>query len=83
MKNYIIFLGSFFMLFLVIQLLSGLFLTATFKPDLSQALNSVTNVPEEVEFGSFSSISLYIIAMLSAIVAYFVPKLITKFKSNI
>ncbi|MDX8364573.1 hypothetical protein [Cytobacillus sp. IB215665] len=80
MKNYLVFIGSFIILFLLLQLLSGAFLTTTFILDYSQATYNTENISEVVEFGNSSSILFYIIVILSATMAYFVPKVMTKFK---
>ncbi|WP_129707484.1 hypothetical protein [Priestia megaterium] len=42
MKNYVVFIGSFIVLLFAFQIVSGLFLTLTYVPDLSQPLSNST-----------------------------------------
>ncbi|GAB3053746.1 hypothetical protein [Virgibacillus ainsalahensis] len=84
MKKYIIFAISFILLFSLFQVLSGMFLTLTYTPDISEAWNRSADLSQEVVIkGSGSSFLLTLsIAFLSATIAYFIPKKITKNNSN-
>lgn len=76
MKKYLIFAISFILLFLLFQILSGLFLTIAYTPDIEEAWNMSADAPQKVVIkGSRSPflITLFI-AFLSASIAYFIPK---------
>ena len=70
MKKYAVFLISFVLLYIVLQLLSGLVLTALYNPSLS-LYNS--NLSQEVAFGQNSIFSL-LLTLLVATLAYFVSQ---------
>ncbi|BDG47434.1 MULTISPECIES: hypothetical protein [Parageobacillus] len=76
MKKYMIFLVSFVLLFSLTQMLSGILLTATYNPDLSETRNISANLPQEVVFGESSAVPTLILAVLSATIAYFIPKIL-------
>lgn len=78
MKKHIIFLVFFILLFSLVtlsaQLVSGLFLTSTYIPDLNEAWKSSEILPKEVEIYSVGRSVLFnlISVTLSAIVAYLI-----------
>lgn len=74
MKKYIIFAIRFILLFSLFQVLSGLFLTLTYAPDITDAWDSSTKLPQEVTFGKTFSLHTLIFAVFSATIAYFIPK---------
>ncbi|ASK61605.1 hypothetical protein CFK37_05200 [Virgibacillus phasianinus] len=75
MKKYIIFAISFILLFSLFQVLSGMLLTFTYTPDISEAWNLSANSQETIIKSSHSSFLLTLfIAFLSATIAYFIPK---------
>ncbi|MDT8862596.1 hypothetical protein N0O92_20560 [Alkalihalobacillus sp. MEB130] len=70
MKRYIVFIVSFVLLYIVVQILSGWVLTAFYTPDLPLTNN---NVSQEIGFGQTSIIPL--LATLSiATLAYFMSQ---------
>lgn len=84
MKRYVVFIGSFLVLYVVAQLLSGLILTALYPPDLSFVNGHVRS---EVEFGQFSMLSL-LLTIVVATLAYFslkkyLPQMINNVSSKI
>jgi len=81
MKKYIIFLVNFILLFSLTQILSGMLLTATYTPDISEAWKMSTNLPQEVVFVKSSTIPILIITVLSASLAYLIPNLMKKWPS--
>lgn len=84
MKKYIIFAISFILLFSLFQVLSGMILTFMYTPDITEAWNTSANLPQEVDIGSNSNFLLTLfIAFLSATIAYFIPKKITKSSNSI
>ena len=79
MKKYIIFAVGFLVLFSLFQVLSGMlgFLyTAVYTPNVEEAwIRSGSSSQEVIMRGSHSSfLPTLIIAILSALIAYFVPK---------
>jgi len=66
LKKYLVFILSFGLLYVVVQLLSGWILTTLYTPDLS--MNN--NVGQEVEFGR-TSIIPFLATLLVATLAYF------------
>lgn len=84
MKKYLMFILSFMLLFslvtLSIQLLSGIILTSTYTPDVSEAWNASAILPQEIEIISSGSPFLFrlLSVFLSATVAYFISQKFTK-----
>ncbi|MFD1361302.1 hypothetical protein [Lentibacillus salinarum] len=80
MKKYMMFAISFIVLFLLFQVLSGLFLTLLYTPDIQEAWNSSASLSQETVIKSSRSPFLltFILAFLSATIAYFIPKKMTK-----
>lgn len=83
MKRYIVFAISFILLFSLFNILSGVILTAMYTPDIEEAWNSVDTgvVIESTHNNPF--IFTLIIALLSATIAYFIPKKLIKNNNNI
>lgn len=88
MKKIIVFTVSFVFLFSLLvfsaELLSGLFHTSRYTPDVSAAWNASTSLPQKVEmFGSGSPFSLtLLIALLSAIIAYLTVQKLPQHNQN-
>lgn len=80
MKKYLIFAVSFMLLFLVLQVLSGMLLTFTYTPDVEEAWKASTNLSQEVMIKSSHSPLLLttVIAFLSASIAYFISGKVIK-----
>ncbi|PAV28647.1 hypothetical protein CIL05_15245 [Virgibacillus profundi] len=76
MKKYIIFAVSFIFIFSLFQILSGIILTYTYTPDITEAWNMSANLSQEtVMISNHNSFLLtLLIAFLSATAAYFIPK---------
>ncbi|WP_456274561.1 2'-5' RNA ligase family protein [Bacillus sp. AK031] len=74
MKKTIVFIVSFFIVYTAVQLISGMFLTLTYTPDIEKLWqgSSITSVEQS------SSFSLYIILFLSAGIAFLITKLYSK-----
>jgi quinol-cytochrome oxidoreductase complex cytochrome b subunit len=70
LKKYIVFILSFVLLYIVIQIISGWLLTALYTPDLTSINNSVS---QEVVFGQTSTIPL-MATLLVATLAYFLSQ---------
>ena len=79
LKKYIIFAISFILLFSIFQVLSGMFLTLMYTPNVEEAWNMSGSLSKEVVItSSYSSfLPTLLIAFLSATIAYFIPKKIT------
>lgn len=84
MKKHIVFLVGFILLsslfILLVQVFSGIFLTAIYTPDIGEAWKASATLPREVEFFSSGPSFLFTILSitLSAIVAYFISHKFTK-----
>ncbi|MDQ0273909.1 hypothetical protein [Cytobacillus purgationiresistens] len=74
MKNYVVFIISFSLLYLAVNILSGWFLTAFYTPNLSLVNN---NVSQEVVFGQAKTIPFIIILLVASIAYYFSRKIFT------
>ena len=70
MKKLIIYLLTFAVAFVVLQVLCGLFLTLVYTPDISSAWYMQATAPSTTIFGISVSISSFIIAMISAAIAF-------------
>jgi len=62
LKNYLVFIVSFILLYTVFQLLSGVILTAFYTPDFSVIEG---NLSQEVAFGETHSIPLLVILVIA------------------
>lgn len=84
MRKHIVFLVGFILLsslfILSIQVLSGIFLTSIYTPDIGDAWKESATLPQEIEvFSSGRSFLFTILSVtLSAIVAYFISDKFTK-----
>lgn len=88
MKKYIVFAVSFILLFslfiLSAQVLSGMFLTPTYVPDINEAWNASAVLPQQTEiFSSSNPFSLtLLLALLSSTFAYFISQKFPKHVHN-
>lgn len=82
MKKSIIFAISFILLFSLFQVLYGMFLTFKYTPDTAEAWNLSANLPQEIIIKSSHSTSFLTLffVFISAAIAYFIQKRITKFR---
>ncbi|MGE7767425.1 hypothetical protein [Peribacillus sp. NPDC096540] len=78
MKKYLIFIISFLLLFTLLQISTGLFLTAIYTPDFSESLGMGNTLSKEVVFVQNSQMPTLIIAVLSATLAYFILNKVVK-----
>jgi len=84
MKKFIIFVSSFILLFSLLifsaNLLSGIFLTSDYVPNVNEAWNSSATLPQKIEMFSVNiPFSLHLlIALLSATAAYFISQKFAK-----
>lgn len=85
MKKYIIFSISFIAAFTLLQVVSGIFITVTYMPDMEVARNMGTFLSQETFIvGSDSSLLPAIfIAFLSASIAYIIPNKFTSATNNV
>lgn len=74
MKKYLLFAGSFILAYIVLQIVSGLLLTAFYPPEIP---SEATGLHSQVEFGNTSSIPL-IISVLSLGIAFGVTRFFGK-----
>lgn len=75
MKRYLVFSMSFILLFMVFQVLFGVFLTFFYTPDLTSAWNQVEHLPSSVVIKGNSSLFPFLFAFLAATAAYFTPRI--------
>lgn len=84
MKKHVVFLSIFLLLFsltiLLVQTLTGVFLTSTYTPDIDEAWKASATLHREIEiFASSSSVWFILLSVtLSAIIAYFISQKVTK-----
>lgn len=76
MKKYITFIVSFILLFLILQVMSGMLLTLTYTPDIAEAWNVTAQLSQETVIKSHhnSFLLMFLSAILSASFAYFISK---------
>lgn len=75
MKKFSFYIITFAVSFVLLQIVSGLFLTIFYTPDLSSAWHQELNTSNKIIFGNTLSISAFIIATISAVIAYFLTSL--------
>ena len=69
MKKFLVFIGSFIVIFMAFQIVSGLILTASYTPSPSSIAN---DLGREVSFGNASNPLL--LTLLTAALAYFISQ---------
>ncbi|WP_088102858.1 hypothetical protein [Halalkalibacter urbisdiaboli] len=74
MKKYLVFIVSFGLLYIVIEILSGIILTSMFTPDFSITASGLS---KEVAFGTHSSFPI-LIGLLVATLAFFISNKVNK-----
>ena len=76
MKKYIAFIVSFILLFLILQVMSGMLLTLTYTPDIAEAWNVSAKLSQEtvIKGSHHPFLLIFISAILSASFAYFISK---------
>ncbi|WP_243388014.1 hypothetical protein [Bacillus kexueae] len=82
MKRFLVFFGSFIVIFSLFQVLSGMFLTTVYTPDISKAWDSASHLSNEVVIGGNPVWPTFFIALFSAVCAYFLSKAIKKFGND-
>lgn len=73
MKNFVLFIFSFIIVYTVLQVFSGLVLTFLYEPNFNASLAGQK---------SPALIPTFLIAIFSAIIAYLVPSLIDRFSKR-
>lgn len=80
MKKFIVFIFSFVLLFFTFQLLSGLFLTLTYVPDIGESWESVTYLTQNIVIESGNSfLPILLFAGIALIIAVYIS---TRRKKN-
>lgn len=77
LKKYLVFLVSFFVFYLGMQLISGFILTFLYPPDISVIIESGVDYGQEVEFGQKNPIP-YSGILIIATLAYFLSQKLTR-----
>ncbi|WP_033826835.1 hypothetical protein [Bacillus andreraoultii] len=73
MKKFIVFIFSFVLLFFTLQLLSGLFLTLTYVPDIGESWESVTYLTQNIVIESGNSfLTTLLFASIALIIAVYI-----------
>ncbi|MCJ7840949.1 hypothetical protein MUB24_08545 [Lederbergia sp. NSJ-179] len=76
MKKYLLFVGSFSVAFIVLEILSGMLLTMFYTPSIPW--EKAPTLPSHVEFGSTSSIPPLVISLIALGIAFGITKLFNK-----
>lgn len=79
MRKFIVFIFSFMLLFIVLQIISGWVLTIFYTPDFS---STKIGVNQEVMFGQTSIIPLLATLSIATLAYYFSQKLFVTSKNN-
>ncbi|MGG0655437.1 hypothetical protein [Rummeliibacillus pycnus] len=82
MKNFMIFIISFIVLFCMTQVLSGFFLTSIYHPNLSESWLTSSYLLQEISFGNTTFLPSIIMAVFSVIIAYFMTQLFKRFSNS-
>ncbi|MEN1968366.1 hypothetical protein WMZ97_09865 [Lentibacillus sp. N15] len=82
MKKYMIFAISFIVLFSVFQVLSGMFLTSLYTPDIEDAWNMSDNLSQVVVMKGSSFFPALLVPFLSATIAYFITERLAKINNE-
>ncbi|UPM55037.1 hypothetical protein [Gottfriedia acidiceleris] len=78
MKKILLFSISFILLFVALNVFSGMLLTVFYQPDLADQWSNISKLPHEVIFVESSSVSLFIVTMLSVFIAFVIQNRFTK-----
>lgn len=80
MKKYVVFSISFIFLFLLLQFLFGIFQTLVYTPNMNEAWSMGADLTQETRIiSSHNSLLItFIIAFLSASIAYVIPNRLIK-----
>lgn len=71
MKNFLVFFISVLALFIIIQVLSGYFMTLFYTPDITSAWNQSGSLSSSVTIKGSSSLFIFLLALLTGTIAYF------------
>ena len=88
MKKYLIFIVSFILFFSLFfmsaEILFGMFLTATYTPDINEAWNQSATLPGQVDMISSSNPFFFtlLLAFLAGTIAYFIYEKFSKRVQN-
>ncbi|MBO9131532.1 hypothetical protein [Bacillus sp. 165] len=78
MKKILMFSVSFILLFVALNVFSGMLLTVLYQPDIANQWSNISKLPNEVVFAESSSVSPIIITMLSVIIAFVIQNRFAK-----
>lgn len=79
MKKYIVFLFSFLLIFMTIQIGSGIVLTWLYMPDPAKLWSEAAQAPAEVQFVGPNFGMLFISAVLALVISLLIMKLFRRF----
>jgi quinol-cytochrome oxidoreductase complex cytochrome b subunit len=82
MKKYIVFLFSFLLIFMTIQIGSGIVLTGLYTPDTAKLWSEAAQAPAEVQFIGPNFGMLFISAVLSLAMSLLIMKLFERFSRS-
>ncbi|EDL66652.1 hypothetical protein [Bacillus sp. SG-1] len=71
MKKYVIFIISFILMYVIVQVLAGWVLTALYAPTFPA---STSGLPQEVEFGQVTTIGFLLSLIVATLAFYFTQK---------
>ncbi|MEE6450089.1 hypothetical protein RAH41_05885 [Gottfriedia acidiceleris] len=78
MKKILLFSVSFILVFVALNVFSGMLLTVFYQPDIANQWSNISKLPNEVVFVESSSVSPFIITMLSVIIAFVIQNRFAK-----
>ncbi|HET7578426.1 MAG TPA: hypothetical protein VFK33_04020 [Bacillales bacterium] len=78
MKKLVLFLISFAFLFVLLQILSGWILTMAYTPDVPKVWKESADLPQQIVFVGGSFTPTFLIAVLSAGLAFGIQKVYAK-----
>ncbi|MFD4705133.1 hypothetical protein ACFWM3_09705 [Gottfriedia sp. NPDC058432] len=78
MKKILLFSVSFILLFVALNVFLGMLLTVFYQPDIANQWSDISKLPHEVVFVESSSVSPFIITMLSVIIAFVIQNRFAK-----
>ncbi|MBY0098434.1 hypothetical protein [Mesobacillus maritimus] len=78
MRSYLLFFISFLALYFIIQFVSGLILTATYKPKFSETGGSSVHLSNEVALGGSLGVPFIALVILATLMAWLVVRMVRK-----
>jgi quinol-cytochrome oxidoreductase complex cytochrome b subunit len=78
MKRMAVFCGSCITIFFSFQIISGVFLTFIYQPDIDRAWESSSILPNKLSFGERASVSTLLLLLAIAIASYGITETLSR-----